>query len=277
MRYPALISRQPGVITHFHLLKAVLPLLALPSSFCHRICYLKELYIYTYIYAISIKRRDYIGRSYSFLVYSSWFLKNAFTFGRWCYYAFTVTVSWCYVIAREWWFRVYSIHAENFLAFDQIQLDTYCAVVWRRFGATFKLRPVIPIFERNEMTECPRKPQQPTSIGITWEIQPFSMQSARSVSYRFFFCSCASSWFSSQGTINSMRKTLFFESDNATMSSRFSVWIMWTGNYRDILRFAETFHSLAPFSSFILFILGFFISSRDIHLPWETELWVPWL
>ena len=79
--------------------------------------------------------------------------------------------------------------------FDQIQLDAYCAVVWRLFEATFKLQPVIPIFERNEMTECPRKPRQPTSRGITWHIQPFSTQSARSVSYRFFFCSCASSVF----------------------------------------------------------------------------------
>ena len=62
--------------------------------------------------------------------------KNAFTFGGWCYYAFTVTVS--YVITRERWFRVYYLHAENFLAFDQIQLDAYRAVVWRRFVATFK-------------------------------------------------------------------------------------------------------------------------------------------
>ena len=38
--------------------------------------------------------------------------KNAFTSGRWCYYAFTVTVS--YVMTREWWFRVYFIYAENF-------------------------------------------------------------------------------------------------------------------------------------------------------------------
>ena len=68
---------------------------------------------------------------------------------------------------------MYYLHAENFLAFDQIQLDAYRAVVWRRFEATFKLRPVIPIFERNEMTECPIKPRQPTSIGITWHIQPF--------------------------------------------------------------------------------------------------------
>ena len=38
--------------------------------------------------------------------------KKVFTFGGWCYYAFTVTVS--YVITRERWFRVYFLHAENF-------------------------------------------------------------------------------------------------------------------------------------------------------------------
>ena len=38
--------------------------------------------------------------------------KNAFTFGGWCYYTFTVTVF--YVITRERWFRVYFLHAENF-------------------------------------------------------------------------------------------------------------------------------------------------------------------
>ena len=73
---------------------------------------LKELYIYIYIYARSIKSRDYIGRPSSFLVYRSWFLEKAFTFSHWCYYAFTVTVS--YVITRDWWFRVYFIHAKNF-------------------------------------------------------------------------------------------------------------------------------------------------------------------
>ena len=69
-----------------------------------------------------------------------------------------------------------------------------------------------------------------------------------------------------------MRRTLFFESDHATMSGR--LWIMWTGNCRDVFRSAETFKSLALFSCFML---GFFVSSQDIHLPWETELWVPWL
>ena len=133
--------------------------------------------------------------------------KNAFTFSGWYYYVFTETVS--YIITRERWFRMYFLHAENFLAFDQIQLYAYRAVVWRRFEATFKQRPVIPIFERNKMTECPIKPWQPTSIGITWHIQPFSTQLARSVSW-FFFRSCASSRFSSQGTDNSMRRTLFF-------------------------------------------------------------------
>ena len=136
-------------------------------------------------------------------------------------------------------------------SFDQIQLDAYCAVVWRQFEATFKLWPVIPIFERNEMTGCLRKPWQPTSIGITWHIQPFSTQSARSVSYWFFFHSYASSGFSSQETVNSMRRTLFFELDHTTMSGHFSVWIMSTGNCRDVLRSAETFHSVASYWDFL--------------------------
>ena len=67
------------------------------------------------------------------------------------------------------------------LAFDQIQLDAYRAMVWRQFQATFKLWPVIPIFERNEMTEWPRKPWQLTSIGITWHIHRFSTQCLISV------------------------------------------------------------------------------------------------
>ena len=96
-------------------------------------------------------------------------------------------------------------------ALDQIQLDTYCTVVWRWFEAIFKRQPVIPILERNEMTECPRKPRQPTSIGITRHIQPFSTLLECRDSYRFFLRSCASSRFSSQGTVNSMKKTLFFE------------------------------------------------------------------
>ena len=133
-------------------------------------------------------------------------------------------------------------------AFDQIQLDAYCAVVWRRFEATFKLRPEIPIFERNEMTECPWKPRQPTSIGITWHIQPFSTQCFVSV---FLPLVCFLPVFFTGGTVNSMRRTLFLESDHVTMSGRFSAWIMWTGNCRDVLRSAETFQSLAPFSTFI--------------------------
>ena len=160
------------------------------------------------------------------------------------------------------------------LALDQIQLDAYCTMVWRRYEATFKLRPVISIFERNKMTEYPRKPWHSTSVGITWHIQPFSMQSAWNVLYWFFFCLCTSSRFSSQGTVNSMRRTFFFVLDHTTMSGHFSVWIMWTGNCRDVLRFTETFQSLAPFS---IFILEFLISSQGIHLPCETDLRIPWL
>ena len=71
--------------------------------------YSKELYIYVR----STKSRGYIVRSSSFLQQFVIF-KNAFTFGRWCHYALTVTVSWCYMITREWWSRMHFIHTEDF-------------------------------------------------------------------------------------------------------------------------------------------------------------------
>ena len=216
----------------------------------------KYIYIYIYIHARSINSRDYTGRSSSFLVCSLWFRKKKRVYFR--PLTSLRVYSNRFLVLRNHTGMVVprSFHScWKLLTFDQIQLDAYCAVVWRRFEATFKLRPVNTIFERNEMTECPRKPRQPASIRITWHIQPFSTQSARSVSYRFFFCSYASSRFSSQGTDNSMRRTVFFESEHAKMSGHFSVWIMWTGNNRDVFWSAETFQSLAPFSSFIL---GFF-------------------
>ena len=171
------------------------------------------------------------------------------------------------VILREfhsWWIL---------FALDQMQLDAYCTVVWRQYEASFKLQPVIPIFERNKMTECPRKPRQPTSIKITWHIQTF-FHAVGTQSLVFSFRLCASSRFPSQLTVNSIRRTLFFESDHATMSGRFSVWIIWTRNCSDVLGSTEAFQLLAQFSSFIL---DFFISSQGIHLPCETELWVLWL
>ena len=215
--------------------------------------------------------RDCIGCSSLFAVCSLWFFKKHVYF-------------WPLMLLCVYSIRFLMLHNHTgmvvppafhscwkLLTFNQIQLDAYCTVVWRRFEATFKLRPVIPIFERNEMTGCPRKPRQPTSVGISSHIQPFSMQSARSVSNRLFFCSCAFSRFYSQGTVNSMRRTLFFESDHATMSGHFSVWIMWTGNCRDVLRSAETFQSLAPFSSFIL---GFFLFPHRIFtFPEKLNYW----
>ena len=152
------------------------------------------------------------------------------------------------------------IHAEDFCSRPN---PTWCILhhSWKMIWGNFQTA-----------TECPRKPWQPTSIGITWHIQHFSMQSACSVSYCFFFRLCASFQFSSQGTVISMRRTLFFKSDNA-MSCCFSVWIMWTGNCRDVLRSTETFQSLAPFSSFIL---EFFCFLTGYSLC-ESELWVPWL
>ena len=81
------------------------------------------------------------------------------------------------------------------------------------------------------------------------------------------------------GTVNSMRRTLFFESDHATMSGRFSLWIMWTGNCRNVLRFAETFQSLTPFSCFILGFFCFFTGHSSSLRNWTmgslavTDCW----
>ena len=125
-----------------------------------RVLWESYIYIYIYIYIYTpdqLNAKTILDVNLHFLS-AVCDLKNAFTFSGWCYYAFTVTVS--SVITRERWFRVYYLRAENFLAFDQIQLDAYRAVVWRRFEANFKLRPVIPIFERNEITECPIKPHK---------------------------------------------------------------------------------------------------------------------
>ena len=77
---------------------------------------LRELYIYIYIQ----KTPDQLRLHWTLIFIFGFALfdlkphqKDVFTFGRWCYYGFTVTVS--YVITREWWFRVYFLHAENFL------------------------------------------------------------------------------------------------------------------------------------------------------------------
>ena len=197
---------------------------------------------------------------------SLWFKKkNAFTFDRWCFYAFIVTVS--YVITREWLFRVYFLHVEN------LSLSTKSYLMHIALQSEVYLRQLSNCSQRflflkeTKWLSVLKKPRHLTSIGTIRHIQPFSTQSARSVSYRFFFRLCASYRFSSQETVNSMR-TLFFESGHATMSSRFSLWIMWTGNYRDVLRSAETFQSLPPFSSFILEFFCFLIGHTPSLRNW---------
>ena len=127
---------------------------------------------------------------------------------------------------------------------------------------------------RNTVPAAANTCLQPTSIGITWHLQPFFTQLACNVLYRFFFRSRASSRFSSQGTVNSIRRTHFFELNHTSMSGHFSVWIMWTGNYRDILRSAETYQSLTPFSSFIFeffyFLIDWIEGSLAITGCWFT-------
>ena len=149
MLYHILISRHPGVITQFRLLKKHCNPWRYQAAFATGQGIKRIIYIYIYIYTPDpLNAETTLDVNLHFLS-AVCDLKNAFTFGGWCYYAFTVTVS--YVITRERWFLVCYLHAENFLAFDQIQLDAYRAVFWRRFEATFKLRPVIPIFENRNI------------------------------------------------------------------------------------------------------------------------------
>ena len=107
VRYPALISCQPRVIIQF----------GSSRWYCHSWCYQTA-------FASRIKRIIYMPdqlRAETILDVNLHFQcavcnlhppKNVFTFSLWCYYAFTVTVS--YVITQEWWFQVYFLHAENF-------------------------------------------------------------------------------------------------------------------------------------------------------------------
>ena len=79
------------------------------------------IYIYILIFTRSTKSRDYIVRSSSFLVQFGNF-KNVFTFGCWCHYMLTVTISWCHAITQEWYFCMHFIHAEDFLLLTKSNL-----------------------------------------------------------------------------------------------------------------------------------------------------------
>ena len=68
----------------------------------------------------------------------------------------------------------------------------------------------------------PMKPQQPTSMGITWHAHPLSSHSMRRFSYRSLFLSKASSMFSSHGTVSSTMMTPLTVSDHITMSGHSS-------------------------------------------------------
>ena len=156
-------------------------------------------------------------------------------------------------------------------ALDQIQFDAYCTVVWRRCEGTFKLLPVIPIFERNEMTESPRKPRQPTSIGITWHIQLFSAQSARNrhAVSRIGFSSVR---VLPPGFLSREQSILWrgHSSLNRTTIQCLATFMFeWCE-----LEIVEISWDLLKPSIQKLHISFFFISSQGIHFPFESELWV---
>ena len=176
---------------------------------------LDRIYIYIYIYARSTKRKNYIVPSSSFLVQFVIFktclclaVDSLYTYGN------------CFLMLRNHTGIVIlrSFHScWRLFALDQIQLDAYCTVVWRRYEATFKQQPVIPIFERNEMTECPRKTMT-TNVNRIHKAYPtlFYTVGTQCLVSVFLPLVCLLLGFFFQGTVYSMRRTLFFESDHAT-------------------------------------------------------------
>ena len=119
--------------------KQILP----PEKIFKRNIYI-YIYIYIYICTRSAKSRDYIVRS-------SLFLEQFVTFKKRisCRPLMSLrTYSNRFLMLRNHTGMVIprAFHScWRLFALDQIQLDTHCAVVWRRYEVTFKLRPVIPI------------------------------------------------------------------------------------------------------------------------------------
>ena len=188
------------------------------------------------------------------------------TFGRWCYYTFTVTVSRYYVITREWWFRVHFIHAENFSlstksnlmhiapwSEDDLRQLSNCDQ-WFLFLKETKWLNALenhnqPLFESHGVSNpFPRSRHAVSHIGFS---------SARVLPPGFLPWGQSILW----GGHSSFNRTML------QCLATFSVWIIWTGNCKDVLRSAETFQSLAPFSNFILgffcFLTGYSPSLRN--------------
>ena len=141
------------------------------------------------------------------------------------------SVSRCYVITREWLFCVHFINAEDFSISSKSNLmhiapssedDMRQLSYWDQRFLFSKETKWLSVPENPD-----NLPQLPSQCIST----PFPrMQCFVSV----FFRSCAPAQFSSQGAVNSLRRTVFFESDHATMSSRFSFWIMWAMNSSEV-------------------------------------------
>ena len=108
--------------------------------------------IYIYIYTPDQLKTGITLHVYLHFLCSLWFLKNAFTFGRWCHYTLTVTVSWRYVITREWWFRVHFIHTAHFLL--SIKSNFMHIALWSNGASAFSV-PILTFLSVSvEMIDC---------------------------------------------------------------------------------------------------------------------------
>ena len=133
VRYPSLISRQHifGTWRRYCLSWRYPATFATGQGIKRNIN--MNIYIYIYIYTRSIKSRYYIRHPSSFLVCRYWLKKKRVYFRR-------------LMLLRVYSNRFSRNHTGmviprvfpscwKIFAFDQIQFDAYCAVVWRRFEA----------------------------------------------------------------------------------------------------------------------------------------------
>ena len=102
--------------------------------------------------------------------------------------------------------RRYQIHQDDRSAASPSLLVVLCVL------------PDTPTRVSSFHTDCAGNPLQPTSTGNSHTLHPLSLQSAMRSAYLRLFLSCASSQFSSHGTVSSIATNVFDCWDTSTAS-----------------------------------------------------------
>ena len=139
-----------------------------------------------------------------------------------------------------------------------IQQDDRSSASLSVLVVVLRVLPDIPSRVSNLNTDCAGNPLQPTSTGNSHTLHPLSLQSAIRSAYFRLFLSCASSQFSSHGTISFIATNVFDCWDTSTASGLRLVSAM-LGKTSLLSRSTLSSQS-CPLSS-IAFCLGAFLSA----------------